>query len=74
MTLVVIAGFITHDPIATPKFSKPESSDGCACLSVDSMDHYTARQDVTEKMLLGVLEARSLDSDICDSITEILQQ
>jgi hypothetical protein len=36
-------------------------------LSVNSMDPYKARQDVTEKMLLEVLEAQSHNSDICDS-------
>jgi hypothetical protein len=54
---------------------QPESSDVCACLSVNSKDPYTARQDVTEKVLLEVLEARSPNSDVglCDSITETLQ-
>jgi hypothetical protein len=43
---------------------QPESLDGCACLSVNSMDPYRARQDVMEKMLLEVLEARSHSSDM----------
>jgi hypothetical protein len=34
------------------------------------MDPYKARQDVTEKMLLELLEAQSLNSDICDSETK----
>ena len=34
------------------------------------MDHYKARQDVIEKMLLGELEAQSHNSDICDSETD----
>jgi hypothetical protein len=29
----------------------PESSEGCAGLSVNSMDPYKARKDATEKML-----------------------
>jgi hypothetical protein len=37
----------------------PESLEGCACLSVNGMDPYKARQNVTEKMLLEVLEAQS---------------
>jgi hypothetical protein len=37
------------------------------------MDPYKARQDVTEKMLLEVLEAQSHNSDICNSKTETLQ-
>jgi hypothetical protein len=37
------------------------------------MDRYKARQVVTEKMLLEVLEAQSHNSDICDSKTETLQ-
>jgi hypothetical protein len=37
------------------------------------MDPYKAKQDVTEKMLLEVLEAQSHNSDICDSKTETLQ-
>jgi hypothetical protein len=37
------------------------------------MDPYKARQDVTEKMLLEVLDAQSYNSDICDSKTETLQ-
>jgi hypothetical protein len=31
------------------------------------MDPYNARQDVTEKMLLGEVEAQSHNSDICDN-------
>jgi hypothetical protein len=50
-----------------------ESLEGCACFSVNSMDPYKARQDVTEKMLLEVLEAQSHNSDICDSKTKTLQ-
>jgi hypothetical protein len=52
---------------------QPESSDGCACLSVDSMDPYTVRQGVTEKVLFKILEARLSNFDVCDSITESLQ-
>jgi hypothetical protein len=37
------------------------------------MDRYKARQDVTEKMLLEVLEAQSHNCDICDNKTETLQ-
>ena len=36
----------------------PESAEGCAGLSVNSMGTYKARQDVTEKMLLEQLEAQ----------------
>jgi hypothetical protein len=36
------------------------------------MDPYKARQDVTEKTLLEVLEAQSHNSDIRDSKTETL--
>jgi hypothetical protein len=67
--LAPIAGVVTHDSIATPQFRllmnlmiqaiQPESLEGCACLSVNSMDPYKAREDVTEKMLLEVLEAQS---------------
>jgi hypothetical protein len=60
-------------PLPLQSSVQPESSDGCACLSVDSVDPYTARQGVTEKVLIEILEARSPDSDICDSITETLQ-
>jgi len=45
----------------------PESSEGCAGLSVNSMDSYEARQDATEEMLLEELEAKSQNIDICDS-------
>jgi hypothetical protein len=38
----------------------PESSEGCAGLSLNSMDSYEARQDATEEMLLEELEAKSL--------------
>jgi hypothetical protein len=31
---------------------QPESLEGCACLSVNSMDPYEARLDAVEKMLL----------------------
>ena len=48
----------------------PESSEGCAGLSVNSMDPYKAREDVIEKMLLKELEASSHNSDICDSETD----
>jgi hypothetical protein len=37
------------------------------------MDPYKARKDVTEKMLLEVLEAQSYNSDIRDSKTKTLQ-
>jgi hypothetical protein len=37
------------------------------------MDPYKVRQDVTEKMLLEVLEAQSHNSDICANKTKILQ-
>jgi hypothetical protein len=37
------------------------------------MDPYKAIQDVTEKMLLEVLEAQSHNCDVCDSKTETLQ-
>jgi hypothetical protein len=73
MILAPIAGVVTHDSIAIPQFPLPESLEGCACLSVNSMDHYTTRQDVTEKTLLEVPEAQSHNSDICDSKTETLQ-
>jgi len=36
-----------------------ESTEGCACLSVNIMDPYEARQDVIENMLLEELEAQS---------------
>jgi hypothetical protein len=60
-------------PLPPLSLVEPESFEGCACLSVKSMDPYIARQDVTEKMLLEVLEALSHNSDICDSKTENLQ-
>jgi hypothetical protein len=37
---------------------QPESLEGCACLSLNRMDPYKARQDVTEKMLLEEPEAQ----------------
>jgi hypothetical protein len=37
------------------------------------MDAYKAIQNVQDKMLLEVLEAQSLNSDICDSKTKTLQ-
>ena len=49
---------------------QPEWLEGGAGLSVNSVDPYTARQDVTEKMLLDELEAQSHNSDICDSETD----
>jgi hypothetical protein len=52
---------------------QPASLERCACFSVNSMDPYKARQDVTEKMLLEVLEAQSHNTDIRDSKTETLQ-
>jgi hypothetical protein len=57
-------------PLLSPVY--PESLEG-ACLSVSSMDPYKARQDVTEKTLLEVLEAQPHNNDICDSKTKILQ-
>ena len=48
----------------------PESAEGCAGLSVNSMGTYKARQDVTEKMLLEELEVQLHNSDICDSETD----
>ena len=44
----------------------PESSEGCAGLSVNNMDSYEVRQDAIEKMLLAELEANSQNIDICD--------
>jgi hypothetical protein len=35
-----------------------KSSEGCAGLSMNSMDSYETRQDVTEKMLHEELEAQ----------------
>ena len=49
---------------------QPKSPKGCACLFVNSMDPYKARQDATEKMLLEETEAQSHNSDICDSDTD----
>ena len=49
---------------------QPESPEGCACLSVNSMDPYKARQDVIEKMLLEELEAQPHNSDIRGSETD----
>jgi len=47
----------------------PESSEGCAGLSVNSLHSCEARQDATEKMLLEELEVKSQNTDICDSDT-----
>jgi hypothetical protein len=43
-------------------------------LFVNGMDPYKQRQDVTEKMLLKVLEAQLHNSDICDSKTVISEE
>jgi hypothetical protein len=60
-------------PLSPLSSVEHESLEGCACLSVNSMDPYRASQDVTEKMLLEIFEARSHNSDICDSKTKNLQ-
>jgi len=57
-------------PLPLLSSEEPESSEGFACLSVNSMDPYNARQDATEKMLLEELEAQLHNSDICDGETD----
>ena len=51
-------------PLSLLSSVQPESSEGCACLSVKSMDPYKAGQNMIKKILLEELEAQSHNSDM----------
>ena len=52
-------------PLSLLSSVRPESSEGCAGLSLNSMRSYEARHDATETMLLEEPEVKSQYIDIC---------